>query len=108
MHILEHKLNLVKGDLKYQEKVNYIPPHDEKEKLKSKLEKIQTKLENEEITPQIREEEAILQKKYTKVVWLEEEYWRLTSRSLWLKSGDRNTNFFHKQAKVRLVKNKVK
>jgi hypothetical protein len=27
---------------------------------------------------------------------LEEEYWRLKSRSLWLKARDRNTSFFHR------------
>jgi hypothetical protein len=37
----------------------------------------------------------------------EEEHWRLKSRSLWLKYGDSNTSFFHKQAQQRRKKNTV-
>ena len=32
---------------------------------------------------------------------MEENYWRQKSRSLWLKEGDRNTAYFHKQAEAR-------
>ena len=45
--------------------------------------------------------EAELQQKYHKACLSEEEYWRQKSRSIWLKVGDRNTSFFHKQAQVR-------
>ena len=37
----------------------------------------------------------------------EEEYWRLKSRSNWLKVGDQNTSFFHKQCRVRLSQNDI-
>jgi hypothetical protein len=32
---------------------------------------------------------------------MEENYWRQKSRILWLKEGDRNTTYFHKQAEAR-------
>eukprot|EP00253_Pinus_taeda_P002562 PITA_02562 len=37
----------------------------------------------------------------------EEEHWRIKSRSLWLKAGDRNTSFFHRQYRVRLSRNHI-
>jgi hypothetical protein len=72
------------------------------------LEEIQLKIENEQVTFHLQEEEVALQKKYLAIVRLEEENWRLKSISLWLKSRDCNTSFFHKQAKARTVKNNVK
>eukprot|EP00253_Pinus_taeda_P018012 PITA_18012 len=38
---------------------------------------------------------------------MEEEYWRIESRSLWLKAGDRNTSFFHHQYRARLSRNHI-
>ena len=37
----------------------------------------------------------------------EEEYWRLKSCSLWLKAGDRNTTYFHRQYRARLSRNHI-
>jgi hypothetical protein len=37
----------------------------------------------------------------------EEKEWRLKSRALWLQAGDKNTSFFHKQAKARQHINNV-
>ena len=37
----------------------------------------------------------------------EEEYWRLKSQSTWLKAGDQNTSFSHKQCRARLSQNHI-
>jgi hypothetical protein len=37
----------------------------------------------------------------------EEEYSRLKSCSLWLKAGDRNTSYFHRQFKAHLSRNHI-
>ena len=38
---------------------------------------------------------------------LEEEFWRMKSRVLWLQAGDRNTKFFHAKAKQRRNYNRI-
>lgn len=38
----------------------------------------------------------------------EEEKWRLKSQSVWLKTEDKNTKFFHKQTKSREIRNTIK
>ena len=37
----------------------------------------------------------------------EEEEARLKSRSLWLKTGDKNTSFFHNTMKIRRARNQI-
>lgn len=53
------------------------------------------------------EKEAKLQQSFHKACLVEEEYWRLKSRSLWLKSGDRNSSFFHKQVQAKKGHNSI-
>eukprot|EP00253_Pinus_taeda_P017830 PITA_17830 len=64
-------------------------------------------LETAEITNEELEKEAKLQQNFHKACLAEEEYWRLNSRSLWLKSGDINSSFFHKQAQARKGRNSI-
>jgi hypothetical protein len=52
-------------------------------------------MEINDITNLELEKEQASQRKTFRAFYQEEEYWRLKSRSLWLKYGDRNTNFFH-------------
>ena len=58
-------------------------------------------MESAIITEEMLDQETHLQQNYHKACLAEEEYWRLKSRNLWLKAGDRNTGFFHKQAQAR-------
>ena len=53
------------------------------------------------ITSIILSKDSELQKSYFKACRVEEEFWRQKSRSLWLESGDKNTNYFHKQVEAR-------
>eukprot|EP00253_Pinus_taeda_P032845 PITA_32845 len=64
-------------------------------------------LETAEITNEELEKEAKLQQNFHKACLAEEEYWRLNSRSLWLKFGDINSSFFHKQAQARKGRNSI-
>ncbi|XP_019416122.1 PREDICTED: uncharacterized protein LOC109327431 [Lupinus angustifolius] len=47
------------------------------------------------------EEENLAQQELSFALHLEEEYWKEKSRINWLTSGDRNTAYFHKLAKIR-------
>jgi exonuclease III len=67
----------------------------------SHLEAHQLEMEQKEITPAILQQEDSLQRQWHQACRMEENYWRQKSRSLWLKEGDRNTAYFHKQAEAR-------
>ena len=58
-------------------------------------------MEQQEVTPKTLQQEENLQRHWHKACRAEEDYWRQKSRSLWLKEGDRNTAYFHKQAEAR-------
>jgi hypothetical protein len=41
------------------------------------------------------------------ILAIEESTWRLRSRALWMKKGDKNTSFFHKYATQRRIQNSI-
>jgi hypothetical protein len=47
------------------------------------------------------DQEDHLQRKWHQACREEEIYWQQKSRILWLEAGDKNTNYFHKQAEAR-------
>lgn len=82
-------------------------PTVERKEIQSALEKQHLHLETTEITKEELDKESQLQHKFHKACLVEEELWRLKSRSLWLKVGDRNSSFFHKQAQARKCRNSI-
>jgi len=64
-------------------------------------------MENAIVTEELLDQEAHLQQCLHKACLVEEENWRLKSRNLWLKAGDKNTAFFHKQAQARKCFNTI-
>jgi hypothetical protein len=64
-------------------------------------------MENNEVHSRHLEQEKNHFQNYIRALHNEEKEWRLKSRALWLQAGDKNTSFFHKQAKARQHKNTV-
>lgn len=63
--------------------------------------------ESKEISATDLEKEQATQIKSFCTFRHEEETWRLKSRSLWLKAGDRNTSFFHRKYRAWLSRNHI-
>jgi hypothetical protein len=86
--IWEQKLKLVKSAIKDWAKIHYISPTKEKEQIHTNLDILQFGMDKVEITKKLLEEESKLQNQLNKAIKVEEEFWRIKSRSLWLKVGD--------------------
>ena len=93
--VWERKLIKTKAALKDWVKLTQKNPISERKESLQNLEKIQLEMEVTEITPALLEKEQKSQFNSFQVFRQEEEYWRLKSRSTWLKAGDRDTSFFY-------------
>jgi hypothetical protein len=98
-YVWEEKLQRLKRALKIWAKT-LKSPSNQRVEAQQQLEMHQLKLEESNIIPHMLETEKDLHRKLHIACREEEEYQRQKSRSLWLKDGDKNTSFFHKQAKA--------
>ena len=64
-------------------------------------------MENEEITFLLISQEKYLNHKILNASRYEEEELKMKSKKIWLKGGDSNTNYFHKQTKARISFNMI-
>jgi hypothetical protein len=72
--IREQKIIMVKKKLKWWTKISLISPADEKKQIKGKLDEIQKKSEDHEISVQLQKEELELQCQYQNALRREEEF----------------------------------
>ena len=105
-YIWEEKLRRVKGALKRWAKT-LSNLATERKTIKAALVSHQNGMENAGLTKDLLDQETQLQQRYHKACLAEEEYWKLKSCNLWLKAGDRNTAYFHKQAQARKYFNNI-
>eukprot|EP00253_Pinus_taeda_P019808 PITA_19808 len=106
-HIWETKIKSTRKDLKDWAKVSYQEPEKIKKKIQQDLEEIQNQIEHQGFTHHLKNKEWEAQGQLMHIKREEEIKWRIKSRQLWLKEGDKNTAYFHKQATVRKVRNNV-
>jgi hypothetical protein len=107
VYIWEQNLKRTKQEIKEWVKASPHKPREEVEMCKKQLEDIQEEMESNIINNRhlIQEKEHF--HNYMRALHKEEKEWRLKSRALWLQAGDKNTSFFHKQAKSRQHRNTV-
>lgn len=107
IYIWESKIKQTRKALKAWAKTDYKEPEAAKKEIKQQLEKIQQNIEVEGLTQQARQSEIRLYTELSQTVREEESKWRLKSRQTWLREGDKNTSYFHKQATIRKTSNTV-
>jgi ribonuclease HI/exonuclease III len=106
-YVWEQKLKATKQALKEWIKKPAPTPTEKRREAVQSLQTLQIEMESTDITAELLEKEIKEQRSTHQSFRKEEEYWRLKSRSLWLKAGDRNTSFFHRQYRARLSRNHI-
>lgn len=106
-YVWEKKLKATKKALKEWLRKLPNPSSQQRKDEVQQLETLQIGMESLHITPEILNKEVAYRRNIHQAFRREEEYWRLKSCSLWLKAGDRNTSFFHRQYKARLSRNHI-
>eukprot|EP00253_Pinus_taeda_P004292 PITA_04292 len=105
--VWEQKLKRTKIALKAWIKKPALNPTSLRVEAVQALHTLQIDMERENINVNLLDKEIKAQRAAYQSFRTEEEYWRLKSRSLWLKGGDRNTSFFHRQFRARLSRNHI-
>eukprot|EP00253_Pinus_taeda_P019238 PITA_19238 len=106
-YVWEQKLKATKLALKNWAKKPVHTPTEQRKEAVQALQNLQTEMENIDINADLMEKETKAQCSAHHTFRKEEEYWRLKSRSLWLKAGDRNTSYFHRQFRARVIRNHI-
>eukprot|EP00253_Pinus_taeda_P003653 PITA_03653 len=106
-YVWEQKLKATKAALKEWVKTPPNTFNTYRKEAVQQLADLQLEMEGKDITMQQLEKEQVAQLTSFSSFRKEEEIWRFKSRSLWLKAGDRNIAFFHKQFRACLSRNHI-
>eukprot|EP00253_Pinus_taeda_P013620 PITA_13620 len=106
-YVWEQKTKNTKKALKEWIKKVTVTPTSQRKDAVNQLEDLQVEMEEKDISAMDLDNEKTTQRKTYNSFRIEEEYWRIKSRSLWLKAGDKNTKYFHRQYRARLSRNHI-
>ncbi|KAH9302372.1 hypothetical protein KI387_013955, partial [Taxus chinensis] len=92
---LLQKLKNVKQKVRIWNKEVFGNIFEKKKELKQQLEELELQVSMKGMTLEDHQREKILLSDLHNINSHEETFWRMKSRALWLKDGDKNTKFFH-------------
>ena len=107
MHILSHKLKILKGELKTWNKTVFGNIHNEVKKVVNALDLIQQNIFLNGHNDILAHQEKIAKIELDKVLNMEEAFWKEKACIQWHNEGDRNTAFFHRTAKIKQTYKKI-
>ncbi|XP_019431193.1 PREDICTED: uncharacterized protein LOC109338415 [Lupinus angustifolius] len=103
MYILTQKIIILKNELKHWNKTVFGNIHHKVILAKNNVEQIQNCIRDSDPSNHLYHQEDLAQSELLKALQIEEIFWKEKARINWHNFGDRNTAYFHKIAKIKLV-----
>jgi len=107
MFVLSQKLKSLKLKLKTWNKQTFGNVHELVKNAETHLQHIQSQIDTSGHSDSLLEQQKLAQINLESALQKEECFWREKANVKWHLEGDRNTNFFHRTAKIKAKTNKI-